>query len=225
MAAHPFVFGEPMKLKRESLLLYLVTDSRFSKNMPFEQAVEQAIKGGVTILQFREKHLHLKERIPLAEKIGALCRSYKIPFIINDDPNLAKKLNADGVHLGQEDMPIKQARQILGDDKIIGVSAHTVAEAEKAFESGADYLGVGAVFGSNTKTDTINLTPELLGEIAGSVPIPCVAIGGVNENNIHLLNNTGISGVAVVSGILAKENPLSAAKKLKELAGEAVYGK
>lgn len=203
-----------MKLKRENLLLYLVTDNRWAYEETLVQQVEKAISCGVTMVQYREKNLTGREYMKTAFAIKKICNKHKIPFIINDSPVLAKEIGADGVHLGQEDSAIDYARIILGEDKIIGASAHNVEEAVKAQQDGADYIGVGAVFGSKTKNNISAMTPELLREIKASVSIPAVAIGGINENNIGLLKNCGIDGVAVISAILSKQDIKQATKNM-----------
>lgn len=221
------MFGKEsnMKLKRENLLLYLVTDNRWATDtMPLYKQVEKAVLNGVTIVQYREKNPSNQQHIEEALKIKEICKIHNIPFIINDNPQLAKEIDADGVHVGQDDMPIKKARELLGENKIIGTSAHNVEEAQKAEQEGADYIGVGAVFGSDTKTNVSKMSPELLKEIAGSVSIPVVAIGGINENNIDLLQNTNISGVAVISAILAKKDVATATKIIYEKARGVVNG-
>ncbi len=211
-----------MKLQKNNLLLYLVTDNRWAIDTEsLYKQIEKAILNGVTIVQYREKNLgNMKNEkyIEEAVKIKELCNKHNIPFIINDDPYFAKEINADGVHVGQEDMPVIKAREILGQDKIIGTSAHNVGEAEKAEKEGADYIGVGAVFGSKTKKNVSKMTPLLLKKIANSVSIPVVAIGGINENNIDMLQCTNISGIAVISAILAKNDIETATKVLKEKA-------
>lgn len=195
-----------MDWNAEKLLLYAVTDRTWEKAQTLFEQIESALKGGVTCVQLREKEMEEKELVEEALKIGELCKSYQVPFLINDRVDIALKCNADGVHLGQKDMSISEARKILGQEKIIGATAKTIEQAKKAEAEGADYLGVGAVFGSTTKKDAIPITKERLKEIADSVSIPIVAIGGINRGNIAKLYGTGIHGVAVVSGIFATEN-------------------
>lgn len=208
-----------MKLQKEKLLLYLVTDNRWATdNEPLYKQIEKAVLNGVTIVQYREKNPSDKKYPEQALKIKEICKIHNIPFIINDNPQFAKEIGADGVHVGQDDMPVKKAREILGENKIIGTSAHNVDEAQKAEQEGADYIGVGAVFGSDTKTNVAKMSPALLKEIAGSVSIPVVAIGGINESNIDFLQNTNISGVAVISAILSKKDIETATKTLKQKA-------
>ncbi len=212
-----------MEFKKENLLLYLVTNRENLKRLSLENAVEQAIMGGVTIVQFREKHLRGDEYVSAATKCRDVCRRFGVPFIINDSPDMARRLSADGVHLGQNDAPVSYARKVLGEDKIIGISAHTVDEAVRAEQNGANYLGVGAVFGSATKQNTAPMTTELLKSISESVRIPVVAIGGIDETNASLLKDCNVSGLAVVSAILGREDVKSAAERLCVLAKEAVY--
>lgn len=198
------------------LTLYAVTDSRWLNGKPLAQAVEEAILGGATIVQLREKMLSYEEKKKLAREVLKVCRSYGIPLIINDDVHLAKEIDADGVHLGQSDMEIGRAREILGD-KIIGITAKTVEQAKCAAAAGADYLGSGAVFGSSTKDDAKPLDHDLLDTICESVDIPVTAIGGINKDNIMELKGRKMSGFAVVSGIFHSEDIKSATAELKKL--------
>lgn len=214
-----------MKLKKENLLLYLITDNRWATDTePLYKQVEKAILNGVTIVQYREKNLQNEKYLERALKIKEICKIHNVPFIINDSPQFAKEIDADGVHVGQNDMPVIKTREILGENKIIGTSAHNIEEAKKAEQDGADYIGVGAVFGSNTKTNVSEMSPELLKEIASAVSIPVVAIGGINENNIGLLKDTNISGAAVISAILSKNDIEAAAKIMKEKVRGVVIG-
>lgn len=194
--------------------LYLCTDRKFMKTETLEETVEQAVKGGCSVVQLREKDCTTKEFYELALRIKEVTQKYNIPLIIDDRIDICMAADADGVHLGQEDMPIVQARKLLGEEKIIGVSAHNVEEARKAWQEGADYLGVGAIFGTNTKKNTVDTSIETLREICVSVPIPVVAIGGVDLSNIARLAGSKIRGVAVVSAIMASEEPKAAAEKL-----------
>lgn len=214
-----------MRLKKENLLLYLITDNRWATDTePLYKQVEKAILNGVTIVQYREKNLQNEKYFEGALKIKEICKIHNVPFIINDSPQFAKEIDADGVHVGQNDMPVIKAREILGENKIIGTSAHNIEEAKKAEQDGADYIGVGAVFGSNTKTNVSEMSPELLKKIASAVSIPVVVIGGINENNIDLLKDTNISGAAVISAILSKSDIEAAAKIMKEKARGVVIG-
>lgn len=205
-----------MNCKREDLLLYAVTeDGTPDKNVLYSK-VEAALKGGVTFVQLREKHLSDEEFIEEALVIKDICAKYKVPFVINDNVEVALKVDADGVHVGQSDMEAADVRAILGPDKIIGVSAQTVEQARIAMEKGADYLGVGAVFPTGSKDDADDVSHEELKAICDSVSIPVIAIGGISEANVLELSGTGICGIAVISAIFGKENITEASKSLKE---------
>ncbi len=201
---------------REQLRLYAVTDRQWLNGRELSKMVEAAIEGGATFIQLREKHLEKEAFLAEAKKIKAITDRYHIPFVIDDDVEIAMEVDADGVHVGQDDMSLAQARRMLGDDKIIGVSAHNVEEARKAQEGGADYLGVGACFSTSTKKDTQDVSKEELKKITGAVEIPVVAIGGISRDKIALLSGCGIAGTAVVSAIFAQDDPKSAAKQLRE---------
>lgn len=201
---------------KEQMHLYAVTDSQWLNGATLAKQVEMAIKGGVTFVQLREKNLPYEEMYKEALEVQSVCRKYKVPFVIDDNVELAKEINADGVHVGQKDMEASKVRMILGDDKIIGVTARTVEQAKLAEEMGADYLGVGAAFSTSTKGDAVQISHDVLREICDSVSIPVVAIGGINEKNVLELKGTHIDGVAVVSAIFAKEDILGAAKDLCE---------
>lgn len=196
--------------------LYLVTERSFLGKMSLEVAVEQAIKGGVNLVQLREKNLSTLEFYNTALKIKEVTDAYGIPLIINDRADIALAVDATGLHVGQDDLPVKIARQILGKTKIIGVSAATVGEALKAVEEGADYIGAGAVFPTMTKRDTKHIGVARLAEIKKAVDIPVVAIGGINMDNAALLKGTQIDGIAVVSAILGSANIKKAAVELKQ---------
>lgn len=197
-------------MNRELLKLYAITDGT---KMP-EEKVEKAIKGGVTMVQYRVKDADDLRKENEASGILKVCRKYNVPLIINDDVMLALKIGADGVHVGQEDMSVSRARELLGDKAIIGATAKTVEQSKKAEHQGADYLGSGDVFGSMSKLDALPMTRELLSEICNSVRIPVVAIGGINRNNIESLVGTDISGVAVIGGIFGEEDITAAAAEL-----------
>lgn len=200
------------------LTLYLVTDRSWLKGgQTLESCVEQAILGGVTLVQLREKNMSDEEFTENARKMLAVCRKHGVPLIINDRPDIAAKVGADGVHVGLDDMSVKEARRILGDGKIIGATAHNVREALAAESDGADYLGVGAVFGSSTKSDAKPLEMSELKAVCEAVKIPVCAIGGINGSNISQLCGSGIKGAAVISGILAEDDILSAASDMKLL--------
>lgn len=192
-----------MNCDKSQMLLYAVTDRAWTGRQNLYEQVECALCGGATIVQLREKQLAADALLSGARQIAALCRRYGVPFILNDNVELVEACGADGVHVGQDDMAAALARQKLGSRKIIGVSAHNVAEALTAVRNGADYLGSGAVFGSATKKNVRPLAHETLREICASVPIPVVAIGGITKENLPQLANTGISGVALVSAIFA----------------------
>ena len=194
--------------------VYLVTDRNVLKGKKLIAAIEESIKGGAGIIQLREKNISSREFLNIAEEVKQITDKYDIPLIINDRIDIALAVNASGVHLGQEDMPCKKARKILGKDMIIGVSAHNLEEALKAQEDGADYIGCGAVFTTTTKSDTTNIEISDIKRIKESIKIKMVAIGGINEENISKLQGTGIDGVAVVSAILSKENIKKATEEL-----------
>lgn len=180
--------------------------------------IEKSIQGGVTIVQLREKKCQGKEFLRAALEIKEVTDSYNIPLIINDRVDIALCVNATGVHLGPEDIPVPMARKVLGNEKIIGASACSLTEALKLEREGADYLGVGAVFPTSTKEDADNVSITQLKEIKDAVSIPVVAIGGINKDNIHLLNGTGIDGVAVVSAILENDDVKTASTDLLKIA-------
>ena len=199
------------------LQLYAVTDSRWLNGAALAEAVEKALAGGVTCVQLREKHLPFDEFLRTAKEIKALCQSYHVPFIVDDNLDIALACDADGLHIGQNDMPAAKARKLLGPDKILGVSAQTVEQAIAACRDGADYLGVGAVFPTGTKTDAVEVPLDTLKAITAAVDIPVVAIGGINADNIAELAGTGIAGAAVVSAIFAQEDIKKAAANLRQL--------
>lgn len=203
-------------MKSFDLTLYLVTDRSWLKDgQTLESCVEQAILGGVTLVQLREKNLSDEEFTENARKMLAICRKHGVPLIINDRADIAAKVGADGVHVGLDDMSVKEARCILGDGKIVGATAHNVNEALSAEADGADYLGVGAVFGSSTKSDAKPLEMSELKAVCEAVKIPVCAIGGINADNISRLCGSGIKGAAVISGILAEDDILSEAANLR----------
>ena len=192
-----------MNIDKSQLLLYAVTDRAWLGGHTLAEQVSDAIDGGVTIVQLREKSMPRDELVAEAREIRALCHRRGIPFIINDDAELARLVGADGVHVGLDDLDIAAAREIIGEKGIIGASAHSVEEARAAERAGADYLGVGAVFGSSTKTNARPLALETLRDITAAVSIPVVAIGGVTRSNLPRLADSGIAGVALVSAIFA----------------------
>lgn len=205
--------------KQTDYSVYLCTDRDLMSTQTLEEAVEEAIKGGATLMQLREKHCSSKEFYETAVSVKKITEKYNIPLIINDRVDIALAVDAEGVHVGQSDLPAKVVRKILGKDKIIGVSARNSELAVKAYEDGADYLGVGAMYATSTKKDAKVITMEELVKIRNSVPIPIVVIGGVNENNISDFKGTGIDGVAVVSAIISKPDIEEAARNLKQLVG------
>lgn len=205
-----------MNITPKQMLLYAVSDRAWSNSdEEFLSQVKRAIKSGVTIFQLREKHTDYEHFKKIALAIKPICKEYNVPLIINDNVKLAKEIDADGVHLGQDDLDIKAAREYLGADKIIGVSAHNVEEAQAAENGGADYLGSGAAFVTSTKTDAGAIDHKVLADVAHSVKIPVVAIGGINEENISKLEGLGLDGVAVVSAIFAAKDIPSAVNDLK----------
>lgn len=211
-----------MKFNEQQLRLYAVTDSSRLPGRSLARQVEGVLKGGATMVQLREKHLDRELLRAEALEIKAICRKYGVPFLLNDDVDLALEVDADGVHVGQEDMEASRARQRLGPDKILGVSAHNVAEARRALAAGADYLGAGAVFPTGTKGNVTALPYETLRDICVGVDIPVVAIGGIGPDNITALAGSGIRGVAVVSALFAHPAPEEAARRLRALAEELV---
>lgn len=207
---------------REQMLLYAVTDRHWLSGQTLYEQVEEALKGGATFIQLREKNLTEEEFLEEARKIQQLCKEYRVPFIINDNVKLAKEIDADGVHVGQSDMEALDVRAQLGEDKIIGVSARTVEQALLAEKHGADYLGVGAVFQTGTKTDAREVEHSVLKEICTKVDIPVVAIGGITQDNVKELSGSGINGVAVISAIFAQKDIETATAKLKSCVEQIV---
>lgn len=205
-----------MKSIKKNLLLYAVTSADFKADIPLPVQCEAAAKGGITMLQVREKELSYDDFLDESVQIKKICRKYNIPLIINDNACLARSCDADGLHIGQSDISVKEAREIIGNDKILGVSAQTVAQAVCAESDGADYLGVGSVFQTSTKTDADSVSLDTLKQICSSVSIPVVAIGGITKDNIYYLSGSGISGIAVVSAIFAAENTTSECIALKK---------
>ena len=193
-------------------------DRSWTKNDTLYHQVEEALKGGVTFLQLREKDLNTENFRQEAEEMKKLCAAYRVPFVINDNVEIARTVGADGVHVGQDDMPAWKVREILGEDKIIGVSAQTVEQAIKAEKDGADYLGVGAVFPTSSKADAVEVEHATLRDICAAVQIPVVAIGGISAENVSQLAGTGIDGIAVISAIFAQDSPKLAAEELKKKA-------
>lgn len=211
-----------MSIDRKLLRLYAVTDRSWLGGRTLKEDVEKALRGGVTLLQLREKEMEFDDFLKSAVEIKEICKKYSVPLIINDNIDVAKAVGADGIHIGQDDMPVREARRILGSDKIIGATAKTLEQALSAEKDGADYLGSGAIFGTETKSDAKKLDMETLKNITSSVNIPVAAIGGITSENILLLKDAGVAGAAVVSGIFAKKNIEKAARDLYEKAGKII---
>ena len=208
--------------RKEDLLLYAVTDRSWLNGETLYAQVEKALKGGVTFVQLREKALDEQAFLEEAKEIQKLCAQYHVPFVINDNVEIAAQIGADGVHVGQSDMEAGDVREKLGPDRIIGVSAQTVEQAVRAQERGADYLGVGAVFPTGSKADAVEVSHETVRAIAEAVDIPVIAIGGITKDNVSELSGTGICGIAVISAIFAQEDIEGAARVLKERTEAAV---
>ena len=206
----------------ESLLLYAVTDRHWLGGRTLYEVVRESLDGGVTFLQLREKDLDDVSFYEEAVKLQEMAKEYGVPFVVNDNVEIAVRMNADGVHVGQSDMEAGDVRALIGPDKILGVSAQTVEQAVLAEKRGADYLGVGAVFPTGSKDDAVEVTHETLKEICDAVSIPVVAIGGITYENIHELAGTGICGIAVISAIYAQDHIREAAAALKKVTAEAV---
>lgn len=204
-----------MNCSAKDLRLYAVTDRAWHKEQTLYQQVEQAILGGATFVQLREKQLDDDAFLQEAVEIQKLCKSYHIPFVVNDNVEIAKRMNADGVHVGQSDMEAGDVRAILGPDKILGVSVKTVEQANLAQQRGADYLGVGAMFPTDSKSDASVITLDALRDICRAVDIPVVAIGGIGMHNIATLSGSGIAGIAVISAIFAADDIQTAARGLR----------
>ena len=200
--------------------LYFITDSTGFSEEEFLRRTEEALKGGASRLQLREKGKTTREYISLAEKVHTLTKKYNVPLIIDDRVDVALAMGAEGVHLGQSDMPINTARKMLGDDFIIGATTKTVPQALEAYQQGADYLGVGAIYPTTTKVKTVITSTETLGNICSAVPIPVNAIGGLNKDNIDILKSIPIAGICVVSAIMKADDPKQAATELKARAKE-----
>jgi len=200
--------------------LYFVTDSTGFTEAEFLFRVEQALKGGVTLLQLREKDKSTREYIQLAEKVHAIAKRYNVPLIIDDRVDVALAMDAEGVHVGASDMSVATARRLMGKEKIVGATAKTVPWAQEAYEQGADYLGVGAIYPTTTKVKTVLTSVDTLRDICHAVPIPANAIGGLNKENIDILAGISIAGICVVSAIMKADDPKTAAEELKARAKE-----
>ena len=209
-----------MKCDPKDLLLYAVTDRHWLNGQTLVDVVKESLDGGVTMIQLREKSLDEGKFLEEAKELQALCRERHVPFIVNDNVDIAKAMDADGVHVGQDDMAALDARAKLGPDKLIGVSAHTVEEALLAEKQGADYLGVGAIYPTTTKVKTVLTSTDTLRDICKAVPIPVNAIGGLNKTNIDVLCGIPIAGICVVSAIMKADDPRQAAVDLRDRAKE-----
>ena len=213
-----------MKCDKKTMLLYAVTDRACVGSQGLYEQVESALRGGVTCVQLREKELPEEAFLQEALEISALCRRYGVPFFVNDNVDVAIRCHADGVHVGQEDMGVQEVRRRVGPNMMIGVSAHSVAEALEAVRNGADCLGVGAMFSTSTKTDANLLPRETLRNICAAVDVPVVAIGGIGKNNIGQLAGTGVDGVALVSAIFSAADIEAECRQLRRLSEEMVKG-
>lgn len=200
--------------------MYFITDSTNYSEEEFLYRVEQALMGGITLLQLREKDKSTREYMDLANKVHTLTKKYNVPLIIDDRVDVALAIDAEGVHVGQSDMPVSMARKLMGDDKIVGATTKTVPQALEAYEQGADYLGVGAIYPTTTKVKTVLTSTETLGNICSAVPIPVNAIGGLNKDNIDVLKGIPIAGICVVSAIMKADDPKQAAVELQARAKE-----
>lgn len=200
--------------------LYFITDSTGFSQEEFLSRVEKALKGGVTILQLREKNKTTREYLELAQKVHELTKRYNVPLIIDDRVDIALAVDAEGVHVGASDMPVSIARRLMGDDKIVGATAKTVPWAMDVYEQGADYVGVGAIYPTTTKVITVLTSTETLNDICHAVPIPVNAIGGLNKDNIDILKGIPIDGICAVSAIMKADDPEIAAAELKARAND-----
>lgn len=213
-----------MKCEKKMMRLYAVTDRAWVGRQTLYEQVESALKGGVTCVQLREKNLEKEAFLAEAKELCGLCRRYGVPFIINDKVEIALECQADGVHVGPKDMNPADVRRLIGEEKILGVSARSVAQALEAERAGADYLGAGAVFSTSTKQDASGLSHEVLRQICEAVSIPVVAIGGISRTNILQLSGSGASGVAAVSAIFAAEDIEAECRKLRALSEKMAGG-
>ena len=207
-------------MRKLNTRLYFITDSTNYAEEEFLFHVEESLKGGVTLLQLREKEKSAREYIKIAEKVHNITKKYNVPLIIDDRVDVALAVDAEGVHLGQSDMPVRLARKLMGEDKIVGATAKTVPQANEAYEQGADYLGVGAIYPTTTKVKTVLTSTETLNDICKAVPIPVNAIGGLNKNNIDILKGIPIAGICVVSAIMKADSPQKSAVELIDIAKE-----
>ena len=207
-------------MKKINTGLYFITDSTGFSEEEFLFRIEQALKGGVTLIQLREKERSAREYIKLAEKVHDISKKYNVPLIIDDRVDVALSVDAEGVHVGENDMPVHLARKLMGDNKIVGATAKTVARAKEACEQGADYLGVGAIYPTTTKVKTVLTSTDTLKDICRAVPIPVNAIGGLNKDNIDILKGISIAGICVVSAIMKADSPQKSAVELIDIAKE-----
>lgn len=205
-----------MSEKKLDMTLYLVTDSSYHTEETFLYTVEEACKGGITLLQLREKNVGGREYLDKARKVKAITDRYCVPLMIDDRVDVALACDAAGVHVGSSDLPVAEARKLMGPKKIVGATAKTVEAAKKAYEDGADYLGVGAIYPTTTKVVTVLTEVSTLEAICHAVPIPVVAIGGLNGTNLNVLEGTSIAGIAVVSAIMKAGDPRKASEELRE---------
>ena len=202
-------------MKQFDTSLYFITDSSDYTEQEFLFCVEEALKGGVTLIQLREKDKTTREYIALAQKVHSITKKYNVPLIIDDRVDVALAIDAEGVHVGQSDMPVSLARKLMGKNKIVGATTKTVEQAKEAFEQGADYLGVGAIYPTTTKVKTVLTSTDTLKDICNAVPIPVNAIGGLNKDNIDILERIPISGICVVSAIMKADDTKKATEELK----------
>ena len=211
-----------MKCDKKDLLLYAITDRTWLNGRKLKDVVKESLDGGATFIQLREKHLDTEHFLLEAKELKDLCHAYHVPFVINDNVEIALAIDADGVHVGQHDMEVQYAREKLGPNKIIGVSAHSVEEAILAEKNGADYLGVGSVFTTTTKSDAGHISFDTVKKICASVSIPIIGIGGITKENVHALHGAGLCGVAVISAIYAQKDIAQATRELKSAVEEMV---
>ncbi len=209
-----------MKVTREQLQLYAVTDRSWLEGITIEEVVDEAIQGGVTLVQLRELQASEEELLEEALRLKSICAKYQVPLLVDDNVEVCKRADLDGVHVGQDDMAVTRAREILGEGKIIGATAHNLEEAIKAQEMGADYLGSGAAFGTKTKKDARPIDREEYKKITSAVQIPVCAIGGINEENAQQLQGYGLSGIAVIAGIFGAKDIKKASESLRTIAKE-----
>ena len=207
-------------MKKFDPSLYFITDSSNYTEQEFLNRVEKALQGGITLLQLREKDKTTRQYIELAQKVHNITRKYNVPLIIDDRVDVALAIDAEGVHVGQSDMPVNLARKLMGENKIVGATTKTVEQAKEAFEQGADYLGVGAIYPTTTKVKTVLTSTDTLNDICHAVPIPVNAIGGLNKDNIDVLAGIPIAGICVVSAIMKADDPKKATEELKAKAKE-----